>query len=491
MLVTKEQESAKELFLSQSSFFYFMKHCKLVETPTLDTPGGIVPFVMWPHQEKVAAHLQTDKLLVILKARQIGISWLLAAYSLWFALSKVGAQIMLFSKGEAEAIELLGKCRRLFTNLPPFLQFKTGSSSQTELSFPIMFSSVKAFAATESAGISYTGSVIVYDEWDEHPYAEENYMKSKPCRDAGGQFIGCFSATNMNPDTLAKLVYQEAVEGKNGFVPVFLPWDVRPGRDPKWWDETERSIPQKELSRLTPDLYMRRNYPATAEDAFRLPSSSMAFNPEILDGLKKYCLQPTMDGVAKIYQDYLPGGKYIAASDTSHGVGKDFSVTVIMDLRSGAIVADIMGRDLSPDDLALYSVKLLQRYNNPVWFPEDNDWGQVMIRVAVRLGYKNFGYQDEKKTKIGFHMGDVTRPFLWGELIPAINTRQIIIHNLEGLNQFYHVIRNPVEMGRVEAEKGRNDDYPVAIGICWINRHSLKEEWKPKVISSLHFGTRR
>lgn len=496
----------EELVKCTADFFRFLRYVKIVEAPTLDNPGGVIPFQLWPHLKEFFRALLTKTLIDVLKARQVGASLAVAVYCLWFAMYHPGAEIMLSSKGETEAMELLRKIKRTYELLPDFLKPELGKKSDTEITFPIANSSIKAHPATETAGIGYTTSVLVDDEWSEHPYADQNYLASKPTRDAGGQFIGIFTANKLNPDNLATAVFQDALEGRNGFTPLFFPYTCRPGRDENWYKETLRNIPQRELGILTPELYMEQNYPSSIGEALRIVSSASAFDSNVLNGMMAnvknqmpsewYQSQDVDPKVVHIYKPFLLGNYYIAATDTSHGIGKDYSVTTVMNVKTGEIVADIMRRDISPEEIAFHSVKLLSLYSNPKWFPEANDYGGLTIATAQRLGYKNFGYQDEKKTKIGFDTKGYATPSglkgsrtdLFGGLITAINNNQITIYNPEGLKQFYDVIRNVKKEGRVEALPGKHDDYPISVGICWAKKDAVSiEEWKPHTIQSLHF----
>ncbi|GAG66168.1 unnamed protein product [marine sediment metagenome] len=169
------------------------------------------------------------------------------------------------------------------------MRLKIQPDSLTELGFPVMMSSIKALAATETAGISFTASIVVCDEWEEHPYADQNYLASKPTRDAGGQFIGVFTVNKQRPETLAKAIYKDSVEKKNDFFPLFTPWHARPGRDGNWYDITKRNIPTRELATLTPDLYMEQNYPASIEEAMRASQSVSAFDQKVLDEMMGGC----------------------------------------------------------------------------------------------------------------------------------------------------------------------------------------------------------
>ena len=490
-----EKETLIERAICNFSFLRFIRYVRIVEPPTKNNPGGVIQFQLWDHIKLTIKTFLEDRLIVLLKARQIGISWLIAAYVTWYALSHEGAVVILFSKGELEASELLSKCRRIYNHLPDFLRLKLGTDSATEMAFPTMNSSIKALAATETAGIGYTASIYVCDEWDEHPYADANFFSAKPTIDAGGQFIGVFTASNPRPDTLAKSTFKQALEGTNGFTPLFFPWWVRPERSKEWYDKTRTEIPERELARLSPEIYMLRNYPASVEEALRPAQSMAAFDAKILKDMETYCKQPVLvshngidPNIAKIYLDYHIGEHYIAGSDTGHGIGRDFSVTTIMNVQTGTIVADIMRNDLSPEEFALHSVSLLGIYHNPLWYPEANEWGRVTISKAQDIGYKNFGYYDDKKTKVGFLTTDKSRFDLWGSLIPAINNRQIMIFNRNGLLQFYDIIRNIEKEGRIEALPGRHDDYPMAVGIGWSMRKTVNiSGFKSEPIETLTF----
>lgn len=497
------KDKALEREKCKGSFVHFLSYCRIIETPTISNPGGLISFQLPPHLLEVIRTFLTQKLISILKARQIWLSYITAAYVLWFALFKRGANILIFSKGEDEAFVFLEKCYSIYNLLPDFLRLKANPSSRGELGFPIMSSTIRAMPATESAGIGHTASIVVCDEHDEHPYAEANFKNVKPTVDRGdAQFISIFTCTNIDPETLAKKIFLEAKSGKNDFIPLFFPWDVVPGRDAEWYKFTKRNTPEAELRGLSPELYMMRCYPKTIEEALTIPQESCAFDKEALNRMLENIRNPEkidadVDfGVVNLYKPFMIGNYYISGTDTSHGVGQDYSVTVVMDVRTGEVVADIFRNDLSPEELAYHSVKLLDLYKNPKWFIECNDWGGTTISTAENLGYKNFGYQDEKKTKIGFNTkGWMTssglrgsRVDLFGGLIPAINNNQIIIYNKDGLRQFYDVIRNVKKEGRIEALGGRHDDYPIAVGICWAKKGEVDtDEWKPKTLNTLNY----
>ncbi len=484
-----------------ASFLRFLHWVKLVEAPTYDSPGGVIPLQLWGHIKQIVVDLNDPKcrLLVILKARQVGASCIIAAYVLWHALSHKGSLSILFSKGEPEAVLLLKKCKDIYDQLPPFMKLSKGKNSDTELSFPFMNSSIVVKAATESAGVSYQASIVVCDEWQDHEYANKIWLNAKPCIDHGGQFIGIFTSPKPDLNKLCVNIFRQARKGNNSFKALFIPYWARPCNDKAWYDRKKKEVSVDELDGLSPELYMERTYPASEEEALSETSSISAFDHKILDEMVGDTRNPIhVDDTAidpkvvHVYQNWNLGELYIAATDVSHGVGKDYSVTGIMNVRTGAVVADILSNSINENDFAFHSLQLMRHFHSPLWYIEDNDWGRVIINIAERDGYKNLGYRDPvKRDKLGWHTDEKTRTDLWGALLPAINTHQIQILNLDGLKQFYGVIRNVEKNGRIEAAKGLHDDYPIMVGICWARREDVKPpvyDYKP--IQSLHFNRR-
>jgi hypothetical protein len=249
-------------------------------------------------------------------------------------------------------------------------------------------------------------------------------------------------------------------------------------------------LSSEDTSFLSADDFMKTAYPKTVGEALSPPDTATAFDSKVLDSMMadvKKPLDTIRDGIdpkiIHIYKDFFVGGMYIAGSDTSHGLGKDYSVSVIINAKTGEVVADIVSNVLSPDEFAYHTVKLLDLFRNPRWYIESNDWGGMTILAASKLNYRNFGYQDEAKTKVGFQTNVNTRNQLWGELISGINNRQIVIYNPDGIAQFRDLIRNAEKGGKVEARQGGNDDYPMAVGIAWLKRgEALAHEWLNKPV---------
>ena len=465
---------------------------KVTEPPdAFGVGGGVIDFVLWEHLEELIDLLGHERLISVMKARQIGLSWLIAAYALWTAMYHKAAVVMIFSQGQAESTALLRKVHSIWDEVPGYLKEAIGLDNSTTIEFPGMSSKILAYPSTEKAGRGETATLVIQDEADFHEAIEANYTAVKPTIDAGGQLVQISTVNKKNMLSLFKETWRNSPE--NGFKAVFYGWNVRPSRTQEWYEKVKKEAP--ETAEMSSDLYMEQEYPASSEEALAPSRVMAAFDPDVLRDMldldSKEPIETRENGAVSIWQRVTVGRRYVASGDTAHGTGGDNATMVVMDLVTGYIVADVRGNLLSPEEFARISVNLLEEYHSPLWGIEDNDWGILTIRKAQELGYprlyerKNAMGQDSGNA--GWHTDERTRYLLYGELIEAIKSRLITIPSREGISEFMSVIRNPDKKGRIEAMAGTHDDYPIAVGICWQLR---KEAGVQTTVTEIHrFGT--
>jgi hypothetical protein len=242
----------------------------------IDEPHGegvaVIPFHLWASQAKLLADLAVRKLVIILKARQLGISWLVCAYVLWLCLFRPGRVVLLLSKGDLEAQELTRRVRVMYERLPEWMRNREPlvKDNTSELGWS-NGSRVQSLAATRGAGRSFTASVVILDEMAFMQWGESVYTAVKPTIDAGGQLF-IVSTANGDAGFFHKL-WEDAVKGFNSFLAVFLSWRDRPGRDDAWRAKVEAEA-------LTSALDLQE-YPATPEEAFQATGNER-FLPSML-----------------------------------------------------------------------------------------------------------------------------------------------------------------------------------------------------------------
>mgnify|MGYP001602614461 CR=1 FL=1 len=186
-------------------------------------------YAPWPHLNALAQECEAGQSQVILKARQIGVSWLLASYATYKMLNS--QTVLMFSKGQREASELMEKARRVYDVLPDAWRPALTARNDSELATAT--GRILAFPSTEDAGRGWTADLIIADEAAFHPYAARNYQSYRPASlDMGGQML--MVSTANGPLGFFHEMYQAAVSGASPQVARFLSWRARPGRDDAW-----------------------------------------------------------------------------------------------------------------------------------------------------------------------------------------------------------------------------------------------------------------
>lgn len=116
-----DRETIAQLIACKKSPLYFIVSYVQLENVIA---GGWLPFELWPAQAQVLDLMVNKRLLVILKARQLGMTWLALAYALWTMLFAPSASVLLFSMRDNEATDLLDRLVRMYKRLPEWLQAK-------------------------------------------------------------------------------------------------------------------------------------------------------------------------------------------------------------------------------------------------------------------------------------------------------------------------------------------------------------------------------
>lgn len=268
----KEAVKFESVKIKSDIFYYINKYVK-IEDKANGSGEIIVPFTLWDAQRDALSSIMENKLNIILKARQLGFSWLCLTFISWYMISHPQSLIIGLSRSETEAKELI---RRLvdviFGNMPQLIssegkngKFKVVSSSlKVELIHPDgRVSTFSTFASGKGAGRSFTADILYLDEWAFQQFAREIWASAFPTinRPNGGKVIGL---STIERGTLFEDLWVE----DNNFNKIFIPWSADPRRDESWYEETKKSMG---------DLIMQE-YPATPEEALTIPGG--AFFPE-------------------------------------------------------------------------------------------------------------------------------------------------------------------------------------------------------------------
>lgn len=220
---------------------------------------GIAPFHLWDAQRAALTTMEEERLIVFLKARQLGISWLVCGFALWLATTFPGQHVLAYSQGQLEANELIRRTSFLYDHhqirddMPALVRDNTGLLEWGN------GSRMLSLAATRKAGRSFTAALAILDEWAFMQWPNETLAAVKPTIDAGGKLFIISSADGNG--TPYHQFWQAAERGSNGYTAVFLPWTARPDRGAGWRE-------QKTIEASGDTASVLREYPANAIEAF-------------------------------------------------------------------------------------------------------------------------------------------------------------------------------------------------------------------------------
>ena len=218
-----------------------------------------VPFKLYPCQQRVAALLEQKKWLWILKARRLGLTWLLAAYATWLLTEHENRTVLVLNQSKDYAQDFLDRMRSILERLPEDQRPKITRNNKTLLSFD-NGSSVRSLACTRRAIRSVSADLVVFDEAAYMDLLKDARKAAQPAVEMGnGQVVAI--STSSGPSGEFYEIWHQAASGKARYMPVFLDWRELKSRDEKWY-EREASENQSD------PLYMKREYPSSAEEAF-------------------------------------------------------------------------------------------------------------------------------------------------------------------------------------------------------------------------------
>ena len=454
----------KEFYKCKLSPEYFCKNYGWI----LDPAEGAIRFKAWPHLIDLFKQLVLHPLLLILKARQLGITWLMAHYALHRAIFYEGANVLILSKGEDVAGEVLSYCKFIHSKLPDFLKTQMGRDQQSLITFPALGSRIRALASTETSGIGYGGaSLLILDENDFHKYAEQDFSEMKPMIDAGGnRQLVILSAVNKKDDrTKFKQLCRSAMAGESQFHFHFIPYDVMEYRDEKWYNAQFDDFEPWEVE---------ARYPKTVQEALAPSKVSCYFDVDILTELKGDCINPTetrRNGMIKIFKPSVAGRKYCMVCDPSEG-GDPFA-SGVMDWQSCELVATAHGK-VRGDELAKVNFELYEEYNKAFIAVERNAGGVNLIDKLKAMGVSKWYMKDPEKhpERLGWYTGSDNRGptlDLWRE--EGIYKRQARIYDKNAVDEHFSFIQEPGKEPR--AQKGTHDDYVMMLSILWAIRKGM------------------
>lgn len=448
---------------------------------------------------------------IVLKGRQLGVTWVACGLALWYLLYRPGSDVLVYSITEDDAqivVERIWDMLCSINDNPRLRHLMNGGrvtkparkgvrpTEEIVVEHVVdgikMYSSISAMSSSSSAGHGRAGAFILFDEGSRQEYARTTWKAVLPAvADKGGKIAVVSTANGMSDERSGQGNFFHYLWVKAGTVVFpglksrFLRWDLHPDRDQAWRDNLDMPEDDKD-----------EQYPNEPDDAFLL-SGRPYFDPGAMRHYAKHVVtalftaefevdekQPNRatlvqgDGLPlEVYAKPDPARSYGLAADIATGSGLDFSVGAVIDLTTGAPAAQLyMKADYDQFARQLHFLGLW--YNTARIAPEKaGGYGDTII-AYLRDGHEGrkpypriYRHRALAKTTterskiLGFPMTVATRPKVVSELRKWVNGTElpcVTAGFLREARTFVHRDKKPSPA----ADDGSNDDVVMAWGIA-------------------------
>lgn len=458
------EEQVQEILKCTEDPVYFIR--KYVQIVNVDR--GLVPFDMWPFQEKMVQHFHENRFSICKMPRQVGKTTTTVGYMLWCVLFNQDYTIgILANKGQL-AREILGRLQKAYEYLPIWLQqgIIVWNRGNIELENG---SKIYAYATSASGVRGGTYNLIFLDEFAfvPHNMAVDFFQSTYPVI-SSGQTSKVIIVSTPNGLNMFYKMWADAIEQRSSYKPIEVHWSQVPGRDAKWKEETIRNTSEEQFRVEFETEFIGSS--ATLISGAKLRSLAF-FNPiSSIDGFD-------------VYEDPIPGHLYIACVDCAEGVEQDYSAINVIDVTQVPYKQVAKYRSNKIPLLffptIIYSIGM--RYNEAYALIETNNVGQQVVDILhYDLEYENI-YKLEhhhikgqsisggfkRATSFGIKTTKSVKKIGCANLKTLIESDKLIINDFDTIAEMNTFVR---VRDSYAAEEGNNDDLVMCLVIfAWLS----------------------
>jgi len=461
-------EIVREIVKCGKDSAYFINNYARISHPL----KGLIPFKTYSFQDDLLLDFDAHRFNVILKARQLGISTITAAYIVWLLLFYRDKNVLVIATKFQTAANLVKKVKSIMQNVPPWLRI-ADIKIDNRTSFVLTNGSeVKAASTSGDAGRSEALSLLVIDEAAHVEGLEELWTGLYPTLSTGGRCIA-LSTPNGVGNWFHK-IYVEAENEENDFHPTNLPWAVHPDRDQDWFEKETRNMSRRQIAQE-----LECNFNSSGETVI---------HPEDLERLvfsiKEPIYRTGFDRNLWLWEQYNPAASYLVVADVARGDGADYSVFHIIKLETMEIIGEYRGKP-NLEQFASVLDSTGREFGDCLLVVENNSLGISILEKLQDRQYPNLYFsvkgtheyveqiqaESMNNSIPGFTTSSKTRPLIIAKMEEFIRNKLITIYSSRLVDEFKTFIWNN---NKAEAMRSYHDDLVMALAIgCWVRDTAL------------------
>ena len=477
----------QEYLKCKASFDYFCSNYIYIELP-----GGDKLLTPYQPQSDLIKKIDTDKHVLVLKSRQIGISTIVQAYGVWLQTFFKNAVIGVISKDGGEATSFVRYMRGMIDKLPDWMRPRYTKESEQSYMLKNGCKTYSACVNPSKPENTLRGKAVTFLIIDEGAFIK--YMdvawtgmipslstNQRQASKAGVPYGTIILSTPNKTQGTGKWFYERYVSAESGtdiFKPFTIHWrDVKElADDPEWYDTQCRLAGDEKKIMQELDLKF-----LSGQGAFFGESTIIALQNITVEPLEK---NKIFGGEIWVFQKPIVGKFYIMGVDTASEYGGDFSAITVWDYETLEQVWEYHTKCKVMDFAKIVKlacatypgccvIETSCGYGNNVAEEVDNSEYMMMLYKEKSSGVANPKVTVTKSNPMrrGLSNNSKTRPLMIDALFsyitefPEIVKSKRLALELIGLTE---------KSGRVEADTGCKDDIALATACAFYVR-----KWDP------------
>ncbi len=392
--------------------YFARKYIKII---SLDE--GLVPFDLYPYQEKMFNNFCENRFNIVLACRQSGKSIASVVFLLWYAIFNPEKTIVVLANKGATAREMLARITLALENLPFFLQ--PGCKGLNKGS--IEFSNNSKIIANATSSSSIRGLSVNLLFLDEFAFVDKDadfYTSTYPVVSSGEDTKVIIASTANGIGNVYHKIWEGATQKTNEYKPFRVDWWDVPGRDEKWKESTVANTSALQFEQEFGNTFHGRGN--TLIDANHL-LAQMAKDPI---HIKENVF---------LYEEPIEGHNYVICVDVAKGRGQDYSTFNIIDVSQKPFqqVGTFRDNKLSPMLFPDIIYKYAMMYNEAYVVVESNDQGAVVCNgLYYDLEYENLFVESSiKANAVGVMMTKRVKRIGCSTIKDLIEEKKLMIHD--------------------------------------------------------------
>jgi len=488
-----DQEKVEQELLwrrCRDDFVYFCLNYWKIPVPAQG--ASPLDFDVRPYQHELANILQDAEMVVVLKARQVGLTTVAVAKAFHMAFFLDDHQWLIVSANEDAARKALGRVKYGYSRLPAWMK-ERGPELESQSTQKIEWdngSKIESLPSTAAAGRGDSVYGVIFDEAAHMQDAESVFGALEPL--CYGLMIVFSTAHGMGNWFHERWLDSELSDSM--WTGVFFPWHVVPGRDQAWYDKKAKLYRGQEW------LFFQE-YPQSAEEAFA-KSGRVAISDKLLEG-QDWCSPEFRYKWVAHSQEFVPLDEYEqddvvlnvwrnpeVVRDSENRVVRQPNYVIFLDSAEGLAHGDynaISVWDVNRrEEVAAmetrfpleYMGELLEAlgywYKTAIISVERNFTGLVPIMWLTKEAnyprmFRMPAYGKQKHGKrsdtIGWRTDVKTKPKMIHDFARALREDDITMHNDRFRDQMRTFVRDG--KGSYNATEGKHDDALIATFGAW------------------------